>query len=206
MNVGRRLAAPAAAFLLLLATAPLALAQTTWPQEIADPEGTIVVYQPQPETLKGNVLTGRAAMSFKLTGQDRPHLRRVLVHVDDRLRRGQRDDDAARHQGHEGALARVEAGRRGALHEGGGDGRGPHHAQRLDRASLGEPGERGARAEEPRRAQERPAEDRLLEPARRAAPLRRPTEVERRREEPVRARAQHAVPGRARHAFARPAT
>ena len=62
MNIGRRLAAPAAAFLLLLATAPLALAQTTWPQEIADPEGTIVVYQPQPETLKGNVLTGRASV------------------------------------------------------------------------------------------------------------------------------------------------
>jgi len=69
MNVGRRLAALAAAFLFLLGTAALAGAQTTWPQEITDPEGTIVVYQPQPEKIAGNVLTGRAAMSFKLKGK-----------------------------------------------------------------------------------------------------------------------------------------
>jgi hypothetical protein len=72
MNVGRRLAALAAAFLLLLVAAPFVGAQTTFPQEITDPEGTIVVYQPQPEKLTGNVLTGRAAMSFTLKGKTEP--------------------------------------------------------------------------------------------------------------------------------------
>ncbi len=43
-----------------------------WPQEIDAPEGTIVVYQPQPEKLTGNVLTGRAAMSLELKGQKEP--------------------------------------------------------------------------------------------------------------------------------------
>jgi hypothetical protein len=37
-----------------------------WPQEIAASEGTIIVYQPQPESFVGNVLTGRAAMSLQL--------------------------------------------------------------------------------------------------------------------------------------------
>ncbi len=72
MNVGRRPAALAAVFLLLLVAAPFAGAQTTFPQEITDPEGTIVVYQPQPEKLTGNVLTGRAAMSFTLKGKTAP--------------------------------------------------------------------------------------------------------------------------------------
>jgi hypothetical protein len=72
MNVGRRLAALAAALLLLVGAASFAAAQTTWPQEIADPEGTIVVYQPQPEKIAGNVLTGRAAMSFTLKGKTAP--------------------------------------------------------------------------------------------------------------------------------------
>ena len=38
----------------------------TWPQEVTADEGTIVVYQPQPESLNGNVLKGRAAMSIEL--------------------------------------------------------------------------------------------------------------------------------------------
>jgi hypothetical protein len=37
-----------------------------WPQEIAAPEGTITVYQPQPESLVGHALSGRAAMSLQL--------------------------------------------------------------------------------------------------------------------------------------------
>jgi len=37
-----------------------------WPQELTDDRGTIVVYQPQPEELIGNVLKGRAAMSLEL--------------------------------------------------------------------------------------------------------------------------------------------
>jgi len=72
MTAGRSLAALAAALLLLLGGALVARAQTTWPQEITDPEGTIVVYQPQPEKLTGNVLTGRAAMSLKLKGKTEP--------------------------------------------------------------------------------------------------------------------------------------
>ena len=39
-------------------------AQTTWPQKLYTTEGTkITVYQPQSEDLKGNILTGRAAIS-----------------------------------------------------------------------------------------------------------------------------------------------
>ena len=47
-----------------------------WPQEIAAPEGTIIVYQPQPESLVGNVLTGRAAMSLQLKDSNDPSLGR----------------------------------------------------------------------------------------------------------------------------------
>jgi hypothetical protein len=43
-----------------------------WPQEIDAPEGTIVIYQPQPESLQGNTLKGRAAMSLDLDGQSEP--------------------------------------------------------------------------------------------------------------------------------------
>ncbi len=35
-----------------------------WPQEVVAEQGTIIVYQPQPETFKGNQLTGRAAMAL----------------------------------------------------------------------------------------------------------------------------------------------
>jgi hypothetical protein len=41
-----------------------------WPQEITADEGTIVVYQPQPERLDGNRLSGRAAMSLELDDQE----------------------------------------------------------------------------------------------------------------------------------------
>lgn len=47
-------------------------AANTWPQEITADEATIVVYQPQPESLKGNVLTGRAAMSLDVKGREDP--------------------------------------------------------------------------------------------------------------------------------------
>ena len=43
-----------------------------WPQQIEAKEGTIVVYQPQPERLAGNLLTGRAAMSLELKTQSEP--------------------------------------------------------------------------------------------------------------------------------------
>jgi len=60
------------------AIAVLALACSTtagardWPQEVTAEEGTIVVYQPQPESLEGNVLKGRAAMSLEMKGQSEP--------------------------------------------------------------------------------------------------------------------------------------
>ncbi len=55
----------------LLASASNALA-VDWPQQIDAPEGTIVIYQPQPEKLTGNVLTGRAAISLELKGKPEP--------------------------------------------------------------------------------------------------------------------------------------
>ncbi|MGB5491603.1 MAG: hypothetical protein WBM76_12320 [Woeseiaceae bacterium] len=47
-------------------------AAVDWPQEVTADKGTIVVYQPQPESLQGNVLRGRAAMSLELKGRDDP--------------------------------------------------------------------------------------------------------------------------------------
>jgi hypothetical protein len=43
-----------------------------WPQELTMDEGTLVIYQPQPESLKGKTLTGRAAMSMELKDNDTP--------------------------------------------------------------------------------------------------------------------------------------
>ena len=43
-----------------------------WPQELTGDKGTIVVYQPQPEKLVGNILTGRAAMSLELKDEAEP--------------------------------------------------------------------------------------------------------------------------------------
>jgi hypothetical protein len=58
--------------LCLLFVWPVAANAIDWPQEISADEGVIVVYQPQPEKLEGNVLTGRAAMSLELNSQDTP--------------------------------------------------------------------------------------------------------------------------------------
>ncbi|MCJ7816137.1 MAG: hypothetical protein MUP31_08830, partial [Xanthomonadales bacterium] len=60
--------------LFLLSTVmsfPLA-AQIEWPQEITTDGGTIVVYQPQPESLDGNILRGRAAISLEIDGKEEP--------------------------------------------------------------------------------------------------------------------------------------
>ncbi len=57
------------ASLLCLALASRAHA-LEWPQEVSAEEGTIVVYQPQPEALEGNRLTGRAAMSLELVNSE----------------------------------------------------------------------------------------------------------------------------------------
>ncbi|MFT4518917.1 MAG: hypothetical protein ACI9JM_001306 [Halioglobus sp.] len=57
--------------LLLLAVAQLSYAGE-WPQEVPVEGGTIVVYQPQPEELNGNTLTGRAAMSIEMKNKKDP--------------------------------------------------------------------------------------------------------------------------------------
>ena len=56
---------------ILISIASLAQA-INWPQEIVRDEGTIVVYQPQFESLEGNVLKGRAAMALELKNRDEP--------------------------------------------------------------------------------------------------------------------------------------
>ena len=43
-----------------------------WPRAMTVPEGKIVIYQPQAESLDGNVLKGRAAVSITLKGQTTP--------------------------------------------------------------------------------------------------------------------------------------
>ncbi|NKB86840.1 MAG: carbohydrate-binding family V/XII [Acidobacteria bacterium] len=42
----------------------------TWPQEIVTDEGELVVYQPQPEKLEGNVLHGRAAFQLEMNDSE----------------------------------------------------------------------------------------------------------------------------------------
>jgi hypothetical protein len=56
------------AFLMLLASFSMTeglMAQPHWPQEITADEGTIIVYQPQPDSLEGNILSGRAAIAIE---------------------------------------------------------------------------------------------------------------------------------------------
>jgi hypothetical protein len=57
-----------AAALFLLACGPLAANAVSWPQEIEAEQATIVIYQPQPERLNGNVLNARAAISIEPAG------------------------------------------------------------------------------------------------------------------------------------------
>jgi len=49
-----------------------ASATIEWPQQIDAPEATIIIYQPQPEKLDGNRLSGRAAIALEVPGQDEP--------------------------------------------------------------------------------------------------------------------------------------
>jgi hypothetical protein len=43
-----------------------------WPQEIEIPQGVVVVYQPQPEKLEGNRLSGLAAVAVEMKGTEEP--------------------------------------------------------------------------------------------------------------------------------------
>jgi hypothetical protein len=46
--------------------------QSPWPKEIPTARGTLVMYQPQPDSLEGNVLRARAAVAFELEDADVP--------------------------------------------------------------------------------------------------------------------------------------
>jgi hypothetical protein len=65
--------------LTLLSNSALAI---EWPQEITAKEGTIVIYQPQPEKLEGNVLSGRAATSLELKDQSDPIFEQLRTRTD----------------------------------------------------------------------------------------------------------------------------
>lgn len=57
---------------LALMTLPTLATALQWPQEVGVEDGAIVIYQPQPERLTGNRLTGRAAMSLELADREEP--------------------------------------------------------------------------------------------------------------------------------------
>jgi hypothetical protein len=58
--------------LLVSCFSSLSAAALDWPQQVDAEEGSIIVYQPQPESLQGNVLKSRAAMSLELKGVEAP--------------------------------------------------------------------------------------------------------------------------------------
>ena len=51
---------------------PAVAAESEWPLEIASAEGKVILYQPQPDTLKDDKLTGRSAVSITPQGTDTP--------------------------------------------------------------------------------------------------------------------------------------
>ena len=66
----------AVAFAVLLC-ASLAMAATPedsddWPKQVDLPDGSLVLYQPQPESLKGTTLTGQAAFASTPKGSTQP--------------------------------------------------------------------------------------------------------------------------------------
>jgi len=55
---------------VIFASAAVAVASEEWPREIETAKGLVVLYQPQVDSLEGDRLSGRAAVSVKPTGQD----------------------------------------------------------------------------------------------------------------------------------------
>ena len=49
-----------------------AAGENTWPKVIENPKGIITIYQPQPESLNGNIVEGRAAISVKPAKTKKP--------------------------------------------------------------------------------------------------------------------------------------
>ena len=58
----------AAALQPLLAETPMK--GIGWPLQLTAPHGTVLIYQPQPESFKGDLLTARAAVSVRLKGKE----------------------------------------------------------------------------------------------------------------------------------------
>ena len=65
-----RLLAAIVAVASLAAPFPARADDAGWPRQFDSPSGSFVIYQPQPEDLKGDVLTGRAAFSLKKSDDD----------------------------------------------------------------------------------------------------------------------------------------
>jgi len=95
--VDSRLRRTAAAVAFLLAAAGTAFAvlqeepEDFWPREIPTNRATVVLYQPQPDTLAGNQLAVRTAISIQATGEDEPEFgvvwmdARLITDRDDRM-------------------------------------------------------------------------------------------------------------------------
>ncbi|MEJ2482996.1 MAG: carbohydrate-binding family V/XII [Gemmatimonadota bacterium] len=66
------LRSPLAALCLLTVVGTTGAQETAWPKEVDFADGTLTLYQPQPETLSGNALTGRAAASYRASPGDEP--------------------------------------------------------------------------------------------------------------------------------------
>src|SRR5436190_17197915 len=59
--------------LLLICIVSTVTAQEQWPRKLqAKNGGSVTIYQPQPEKLEGNLITGRAAISVRQKSTDDP--------------------------------------------------------------------------------------------------------------------------------------
>ena len=75
---------------MLLTTSALSQDDTAgneWPREIQIDAGTVVVYQPQPEALNGNLLDARAAVSVELRDGEGAGTRHNQIRLGERLPR-----------------------------------------------------------------------------------------------------------------------
>src|SRR5262244_274630 len=74
MTMSRQLRLVAMPVLLLASLAKAATPEDSddWPKQIDLPDRTVVLYQPQPESLKGPVLVGQAAFSSTMKGSTQP--------------------------------------------------------------------------------------------------------------------------------------
>jgi hypothetical protein len=72
LSTGPAVVAIVALVLLLAAVPAVADEAESWPREFETPEATITVYQPQPQSLEGDRLTGSAAVSVVKAGEEDP--------------------------------------------------------------------------------------------------------------------------------------